>query len=573
MHSLDVQIPVSLHFVTLLSPLKSFRTYSPLLHHNVQLVACVAAPLVGDLLDSAPRVPALTAILVTQSSAIMVGAAATMHALHLAFPDAEAAAAAAGTPGTSALCVLPAAAVLQQGWFVVVVVAGAVERLMGLATGVAVEIDWVLVVRADNSVFVSAESVQGAALFPVPMSAASCVVDAAACTVPSKEPARLELSPTIMRRAESACDITPIAPTSPARVTVTTALLPSLSPAEGILWRYTQAVEVSGLAVGAAAGAAASAVGRAAGKGLRVFMQEAVMPASMAYVLLCFNAMLAPGVLMTSFLFHHGPFLCLPLPPTTLIASSPPPFISAKSLYCNLFSHLWVRLICASCECACRGGHGGDRRIQQRRCCHGLRCVLRVACTRGTPRDSAAHSSLFFFHPRPLLTAPPCRSRQAGSIALLFQATMLALSVLDFSSLPLCPPFLYQGLLMLFLLLLVLSRIGQGVYQIVGCQIIQAVPAASANLFGTTEMALSSLAELAMLTLAIVFHDPKYFGALVLISWAGVLAAAVLYCSWLAFPDPRLQTLFPTQPKVQWGTVFWWGMGQEEKTKGKGYPG
>ncbi|CAI7911280.1 unnamed protein product, partial [Closterium sp. NIES-53] len=140
-----------------------------------QLVACVAAPLVGDLLDSAPRVPALTAILLTQSplhvphisspllpvrhlsclpgaqsTAIMVGAAATLHALHLAFPDA-AAAAVAGIAGTSALCALPATAVLQQGWFVVVLVAGAVERLMGLATGVAVEIDWVLVVRAPLS--------------------------------------------------------------------------------------------------------------------------------------------------------------------------------------------------------------------------------------------------------------------------------------------------------------------------------------------------------------------------------------------------------------------------------------
>ncbi|CAI5484720.1 unnamed protein product [Closterium sp. Yama58-4] len=152
------------------------------------------------------------------------------------------------------------------------------------------------------------------------------------------------------------------------------------------------------------------------------------------------------------------------------------------------------------------------------------------------------HSSIFF-HSCPLLTAPPCHSHQAGSIALVFQATMLALSVLDFSSLPLCPPFLYQGLLVLFLLLLVLSRMGQGVYQIVEGQIILAVSAASANLFGTTEMALSSLAELAMLTLAIVFYDPKCFGTLVLMSWAGVVAAAVLYCSWLAFPDPRLHTL------------------------------
>ncbi|CAI7820361.1 unnamed protein product [Closterium sp. NIES-54] len=436
-----------------------------------------------------------------QSTAIMVGAAATMHALHLAFPD-TAAAAAAGTAGTSALCVLPAAAVLQQGWFAVVVVAGAVERCMGLATGVAVEIDWVLVlvgddrpvlmatamatlgrvellceeavclvkfshspivlplvkwpvrspflihltlmklhlslsplpsselvahshlfplllplsplsiplqqvagkfifgaliatcgplvcVRAclalaalsipallaltaltnhlshealsqtcpleatpstqrlvpaasaashdeatdtaavqpasatsaaaafdtmggatgvssslaalDDGALVSAESMQGGALVSVPMSTASHMVDAAA--VPSKEAAGLDCSLTIMQEAASACDIIPVPPTSPARVTATAALSPSVSAAEVILWRCVNAVV-------AAAGAAVSAVGRAAGKGWRSFVQEEVMPASMAYVPLCFNAVLAPGVLMTSFLFHHGPFLC-----------------------------------------------------------------------------------------------------------------------------------------------------------------------------------------------------------------------------------------------------------------------
>ncbi|CAI7911287.1 unnamed protein product [Closterium sp. NIES-53] len=357
-----------------------------------------------------------------QSTAIMVGAAATMHALHLAFPD-TAAAAAAGTAGTSALCVLPAAAVLQQGWFAVVVVAGAVERCMGLATGVAVEIDWVLVVPGtsalcvlpaaavlqqgwfavvvvagavercmglatgvaveidwvlvlaltaltnhlshealsqtcpleatpstqrlvpaasaashdeatdtaavqpasatsaaaafdtmggatgvssslaalDDGALVSAESMQGGALVSVPMSTASHMVDAAA--VPSKEAAGLDCSLTIMQEAASACDIIPVPPTSPARVTATAALSPSVSAAEVILWRCVNAVV-------AAAGAAVSAVGRAAGKGWRSFVQEEVMPASMAYVPLCFNAVLAPGVLMTSFLFHHGPFLC-----------------------------------------------------------------------------------------------------------------------------------------------------------------------------------------------------------------------------------------------------------------------
>ncbi|KAL6959341.1 Solute carrier 40 member 3, chloroplastic [Sarracenia purpurea var. burkii] len=36
------------------------------------------------------------------------------------------------------------------------------------------------------------------------------------------------------------------------------------------------------------------------------YMQQLVRPASIAYVLLNFNVVLAPGVLMTAFLPHHG---------------------------------------------------------------------------------------------------------------------------------------------------------------------------------------------------------------------------------------------------------------------------
>ncbi|CAI5977339.1 unnamed protein product [Closterium sp. NIES-65] len=557
-----------------------------------QLVACVAAPLVGDLLDSAPRVPALRVILVAQSSAIMVGAAATMHALHLAYPAAVAPAAADSadtSSATSALSALPAAALLQQGWFVVLLVAGAVERVMGLVTGVAVEIDWVLVVSARLALprlpsplsrlvgedrpelmatamatlgrieqfgevagaFIfggliatygplvcvkacialaalsipallaltaltnhlshgalshtcppeSSESSQGlvpavdAAAEDTNAAALPHVLDAAPLMVPSGQAARPGGSFSMMQEAEWASDDTLISPTNPARTALTTtAALPFRAlPVENTLWRCAKAAAATAVAVVAAAGAAASAMGRAAGKGWRCMMQEAVMPASMAYVLLCFNAVLAPGGLMTSFLFNHGVGMAV---------------IGAFSSACAAMGF--------------------------------------VAC----------------------FISPALVARlgilQAGSIAILFQATMLALAVLDFSSLPLCPPFLHQGLLMLFLLLVVLSRMGQGMYQIVGCQIIQAVPAASANLFGTTEMALGSLAELAMLSLAILFHDPKYFGALMLMSFAAVLAAAALYCHWLARPDPRLAKLFPNQPKFWWGNLLCGGMGGKE---------
>ncbi|CAI5514850.1 unnamed protein product [Closterium sp. Naga37s-1] len=399
-----------------------FTRHSPpprLLQRNVQLVACVAAPLVGDLLDSAPRVPILRAILVSQSTAIMVGAAATMHALHLAFPNA-AAAAVAGTAGTSALCALPAAAVLQQGWFVVVVVAGAVERLMGLATGVAVEIDWVLVLVGED------------------------------------RPVLMAMAMATLGRVELLCEVAHLLFTSPY----------SVASAHSHLHPFRFPLSLLAVPILQVAGA------------------------------FIFGALIAT----------YGPLV-------------------------------WVGM-----------------------------AVIGAFSSAGAAMGFAASFM------SPALVAH-LGILQAGSIALLFQATLLALSVLDFSSLHLCPSFLYQCLLMLFLMLLVLSRMGQGVYQIVACQIIQAVPAASANLFGTTEMALGSLAELAMLTLAIVFHDPKYFGALVLMSLAGVVAAAVLYFSWLAFPDHRLQMLFPNQPNVQWRSVLWGEMGQGEKTKGKGFAG
>ncbi|CAI5932817.1 unnamed protein product [Closterium sp. NIES-65] len=171
--------------------------------------------------------------------------------------------------------------------------------------------------------------------------------------------------------------------------------------------------------------------------------------------------------------------------------------------------------------------------------------------------------ALFSYFPSPRTPSPP----QAGSAALVFQALLLALAVGIFSSLSHCPPVLQQGLMLLFLLLVVLSRVGHWTFEIVDSQIIQtAIPPASANLIGTTEIALASLAELLMLGIAIVVHDPKHFAALAAMSMAAVFAAAGVYCSWLARPDPRIQKLFPNQPEVRWGEVFGrWGNGGGRK--------
>lgn len=40
------------------------------------------------------------------------------------------------------------------------------------------------------------------------------------------------------------------------------------------------------------------------------YISQPVLPASLAYVLVCFNVALAPGALMTTFLIHHGACIC-----------------------------------------------------------------------------------------------------------------------------------------------------------------------------------------------------------------------------------------------------------------------
>lgn len=100
----------------------------------------------------------------------------------------------------------------------------------------------------------------------------------------------------------------------------------------------------------------------------------------------------------------------------------------------------------------------------------------------------------------------------------------------------------------------VFSRLGTWVYDVVDAQIFQtAVPSAEANLVGTTEMALASLAELFMLGVAIVLHDVSRFGQLALLSMSSVVAAAAIYITWLAHPDPRRTALFPRRP--QWSDI------------------
>ncbi|KAK1414982.1 hypothetical protein QVD17_30748 [Tagetes erecta] len=231
-------------------------------------VAVIAGgPLVGKLLDLFPRVPAynfLTTVQVKRGdsgfcSTVISWVAGMIIQAHMARASLE-------------------TSVLMCPWFIILVLAGAVEKLSGVALGVAVERDWVVLLAGTNRPIALAEAnailsrinllceIAGASLFGILLSKYETVI----C---------LKLATAFMMWAW------PV-------VIGLTWLTNKLSC--GVLDRakcLQTCLDISMAAIK---------------HGWNEYMQLPVLPASIAYVLLCFNVVLAPGGLMTAFLTQHG---------------------------------------------------------------------------------------------------------------------------------------------------------------------------------------------------------------------------------------------------------------------------
>ena len=95
----------------------------------------------------------------------------------------------------------------------------------------------------------------------------------------------------------------------------------------------------------------------------------------------------------------------------------------------------------------------------------------------------------------------------------------------------------------------VLSRLGHMSYDVVGAQILQtAIPSSKANIIGTTEVAVASLAESVMLGVAIFGNDASQFGFLAMLSLLSVVGAAWMFCRWLLNPTDEQRSLFSFDP-------------------------
>ncbi|PSS03078.1 Solute carrier family 40 member 3 like [Actinidia chinensis var. chinensis] len=407
-----------------------------------KLAVIVGGPLVGKLMDHFPRVPAYNCLTIVQAAAQLLSVGMIIHA-HTVHPSS-------------------ASSMLRRPWFFVLVLAGAVERLSGLALGVAMERDWVVLLAGTNRPIALAQAnavlsrldllceIAGASLFGILLSKyepVTCLKLAAGLMIWAMPVVVVlmwlanKFSMGVLDRAKSL-----------QTCCASSKGWPSLGT-ENIVEMSAEAIR----------------------HGWVEYMKQPVLPASLAYVLLYFNVVLAPGGLMTAFLTQHG------LNPSII------------------------------------GGFSG------------LCAFMGVAVT--------------------FMSANMVRRLgilKAGAAGLILQASLLTIAVAVYWSGSLSQ----QTPLLFFLCLIVLSRLGHMSYDVVGAQILQTgIPASKANLIGTTEVSIASLAESVMWGVAIIANDVSHFGFLAALSLLSVVGAAWLFCRWLVNPTDAQRSLFSFDPQ------------------------
>uniref|UniRef100_A0A7N0TFJ2 Solute carrier family 40 member n=1 Tax=Kalanchoe fedtschenkoi TaxID=63787 RepID=A0A7N0TFJ2_KALFE len=394
-----------------------------------KLAVVVGAPLMGKLMDQFPRVATYNYLSTVQTAAQLLSVAMIVHA-HSSITTSS--------------------SVFLRPWFITLVCAEAVGSLCGLALGVAVERDWVVLLAGINRPTALAEAnavlsrivllceIAGASFFGILLSKydlVTCLKLAAGLMMWSLPVVVLltwytnKLSSGVLDRAKCSQNIC------------------NLNQDVTCLCKTSDTL-VTGL--------------DAVKQGWMEYVQQPVLPASLASVLLYFNIVLTPGGLMTAFLTQRGLH---------------PSVIGGFSGICA-FMGVAATFISAS-------------------------LVQRLGILK------------------------------AGASGLIFQAALLSTAVAVYWTGTLSQPLP----LLFFLCLIIFSRLGHMSYDVVGSQILQTgIPASKANLIGTTEVSVASLAEFVMLGVAIFANDLSNFGLLATVSILPVVGAAWMFCRWIMNP-------------------------------------
>lgn len=401
-----------------------------------KLAIIAGGPIVGTLMDHFPRVPAYNCLNIIQAATHLLSATMIIHAHSVP---------------------VSASSLLLRPWFIVLVLSGAVERLSGVALGVAMERDWVVQLAGVNRPIALAQAnailsridllceIAGASLFGILISKydpVTCLKFATGLMAWSL-PFAIVLTCLTNKLSSGVLDRPKCSQTC-CRTFTEGPLLDT----NNIVDKGVDAIKL----------------------GWKEYLQQPVLPASLAYVLLYFNVVLTPGSLMTAYLTQSG------LNPSII------------------------------------GGFSG------------LCAFMGVAAT-------FVSASL----------VKRLGILKAGAAGLIIQASLLTVAVAVYCS---RSPS-QQSPLLFFLCLIVLSRLGHMSYDVVAAQILQTgIPPSKVNIIGTTEVAVASLAESAMLGVAIIANDVSHFGFLATLSLLSVVGAAWMFCRWLLNPTDEQRSLF-----------------------------
>jgi len=236
-----------------------------------KLSVFIGAPIVGKLMDHFPRIPMYTALNAVQVATQLISAATVIYAL-------------------KNLRHASTTAVVLRPWFIALVAAGAIERLAGLALGVSMERDWVVLLAGTNRPVALAQAnavlnrldliceTVGASVFGLLLSKyhpVTCLKIACGLMICSF-PVLVMLGQLINRVSCHALDSS--------RTATDESICIDLLDVRKLVQNSLSAIK----------------------HGWNEYKQQTVLPASAATVFLNFNVALAPGAIMTALLMHRG---------------------------------------------------------------------------------------------------------------------------------------------------------------------------------------------------------------------------------------------------------------------------
>ncbi|KAA3487160.1 solute carrier family 40 member 3, chloroplastic-like [Gossypium australe] len=270
-----------------------------------KLVIIIGGPLVGKLMDHSPRVPSYIFLNAVQASAQLLSVAMIIHAHSFSSASASSS--------------------LLHPWFAVLVIAGAIERLSGVALEVAMERDWVVLLAGTNRPIALAQAnavlnridllceVAGTSLFGILLSRydpVTCLKFAAGLMISSLPVMVIAYMLVLIIHFNWRKDLLSLLYSNTIPQIALTWLTNKLSA--GVLDRAKCSQSCCRTSAEGPLPDADNLVDtglKAIKLGWREYIQQPVLPASLAYVLLYFNVVLTPGSLMTAFLTQRGIFL------------------------------------------------------------------------------------------------------------------------------------------------------------------------------------------------------------------------------------------------------------------------